>query len=450
MTTGAAVPDAVPVRPDAETEVAFAVPAVFGTALEPPTAEEDMSPAARAARVAWRRAHPDAWRRELAEMGHDDPEFVYEPEHEYEWEWTTDPDYLADGVALYEYDADGKLLMMERRAPKLQEAAATTLRDALPEAGPAVAGCEADTEILVRCQPADIAWVNDRTDWRHPVTKGVKPDMLVLPAMSDADRARWFVMDDRGTESLRLDRGAPPPPLVLEVVSENSAQRDLEYKKTLYAVVGVREYWIYDLGGKRSAHSPRELLVYRLGDDGTYLQVAPVPGTGGDTEGPTADVPEYESAVLGTRIRFQADAREFEPDMLALPLSRRPPPRLQWWDRIRTCWRDHETDTERERDRLLQEREARGEARGIDIGRAAERLATATALLPILLGDVLEPAVRTRIADHWRAVGVPNHYLEYLAAVQRNPDAWQSLLGIPADPPLPAPSGAQAPSEGRG
>ena len=102
MTTGAAVPDAVPVRPDTEAEVAFAVPAVFGTALEPPTAEEDMSPAARAARVAWRRGpsrRPGGanwWRWDTMIRNS-----VYEPEHEYEWEWTTDPDYLADGVALH-------------------------------------------------------------------------------------------------------------------------------------------------------------------------------------------------------------------------------------------------------------------------------------------------------------------------------------------------------------
>ena len=210
--------------------------------------------------------------------------------------------------------------MMERRAPKLQEAAAATLRDALPEAGPVVAGCEADTEILVQCRPADIAWVNDRTDWRHPVTKGVKPDVLVLPAMSDADRARWFVMDDRETESLRLDRGAPPPPLVLEVVSENSAQRDLEYKKTLYAVVGVREYWIYDLGGKRSAHSPRELLVYRLG--GRWNLSAGC----GRCRGPAAIRKARRRTCRSTKVQCWARAFGFRPmransspDMLALP-----------------------------------------------------------------------------------------------------------------------------------
>ena len=64
---------------------------------------------------------------------------------------------------------------------------------------------------------------------------------------------------------LRIDLGAPVPPLVMEVVSEGSANRDLNYKMHLYAAAGVSEYLVCDLGGKRRSRSPRELLMYRLG-----------------------------------------------------------------------------------------------------------------------------------------------------------------------------------------
>ena len=73
------------------------------------------------------------------------------------------------------------------------------------------------------------------------IEKGVRPDLVVRAAVSASDRERFI---PEGV--LRLDLGAPVPPLVLEVVSEGSAKRYLHFKKHLYAATGVSEYLVYD------------------------------------------------------------------------------------------------------------------------------------------------------------------------------------------------------------
>jgi Uma2 family endonuclease len=54
-------------------------------------------------------------------------------------------------------------------------------------------------------------------------------------------------------------RGAPD--LVIEIVSPDTEERDRNYKKTLYARHGVREYWIVD-------PDARTVEAYRLGEQG--------------------------------------------------------------------------------------------------------------------------------------------------------------------------------------
>ena len=60
------------------------------------------------------------------------------------------------------------------------------------------------------------------------------------------------------------------PDLAVEVVSPDS-EGDREDKFADYQASGVREYWIID-------QDAEELLVYRLGDDGRYAEVAAVEG----------------------------------------------------------------------------------------------------------------------------------------------------------------------------
>ena len=234
-------------------------------------ADPDMTQAARLARAAWRREHLAEWQRELEVLCHFDPEFIYDPAHEYDQESTTDPDYDADGIHFVEFDADGVVRPLEKRARKVQERGADTASDMLADTG-----LEGDYERLVRFRPETIEHANQATRASHPVRKGVRPDMLVRAALFASERER-FMPDG----VLRLDLGAPVPPLVLEVVSEGSAERDLNYKRYLYAAAGVSEYLVYDLGGKRWPGSARALLMYRLGG-----RVLPAGSRGGR-------VPEY-------------------------------------------------------------------------------------------------------------------------------------------------------------
>ena len=309
----------------------------------PPDAEPFMTREARAERAAWRLAHPEAWRAELAELSHFDPEFIYEVAHEYDHDWTTDPDYGAECVDLCEYDEDGILSPPEKRAPKIQERMSNSAADALAATVHEV-DHEADYEVEVRFHPDTIEFANRVANERRPVLKGVRPDLMVLVVLSAPERERFM---PQGV--LRLDWGAPIPPLVLEVLSRGSASRDLDYKRHLYAAAGVFEYLVYDLGGKRRVNSPRELLLYRLQPDGAYHRIAPDPDMSG------SGLAAFRSEVFDTYIRFLPDAREEAAEFRERLVESRPPPRFQWWDAEQGRWRDRETDAEHEQERTGQE-----------------------------------------------------------------------------------------------
>ena len=369
---------AVRERPPAtvETHVRDTVPAID-------TADPDMTRDARRARAAWRRAHLAEWQRELETLGHFDPEFIYDPAQEYDPESTTDPDYGAEGIHFLEYDEDGVVSPLEKRARKVQEHGADTSSDRL-----AGTGWKGDYERLVRFRPETIARTNRATRESHPVRKGVRPDLLVRAVLSASERERFM---PEGV--LRLDLGAPVPPLVLEVVSEGSAERDLDYKRHLYAAAGVSEYLVYDLGGKRWPGSPRELLMYRL--EGEAYRQAPV-----------ADA--YRSAVFNTRVRIRPDAREREEARRGVPAEDRSPPRFQWWDPATERWRDRETDAEVEREQ--------------------ERWNVALLLLHDLLSDALTPADLKLIEEAWHRNGLPTDVVVGILAAHRTPAEWRILL----------------------
>jgi len=72
-----------------------------------------------------------------------------------------------------------------------------------------------------------------------------------------------------------LDRLTPervigPPDLIIEVVSDESVQRDQVEKFAEYEAAGVPEYWVLD---NRPGH--QHALFYRLGPEGRYEQVLP-------------------------------------------------------------------------------------------------------------------------------------------------------------------------------
>lgn len=362
----------------------------------PPNAEPDMTREARTARAAWRQAHPAAWQRELESLDHYDPTFEYETIHEYTPDWTTDSDYGDGGIHLYEYDGDGILSPFGKRAVKMQERANDALSD--------LVGLQVDYEVGVRLPPWVITHANRVTGYALPVQKRVRSDLLVLSPQAQADLGRW--LDD--DENYRLDWGAPPPLLILEILSRGSSDRDLVYKKCLYEAAGVTEYLVYDLGGMRHANSPRELLLFRL-VDGRYKQARP------------DAVDTYRSEVLDTRIRIVPDAQEHVGDNAALTVENRPPPRFQWWDADQDRWRDRQIDAEIAQTAREQEAEARG------------RLNLALRLLDRVLPTDVAPAELDRLADRWRAAGVPDNVDDLILAVQRAPHEWRSLLGLSRD-----------------
>ena len=355
-------------------------------------ADPDMTREARRVRAAWRREHPAEWRRALETLGHFDPDFIYDPAHEYDADSTTDPDYDADGIHFVEFDADGVVSPLEKRARTVQARGADTVSDLFSGTG-----WEGDYERLVRFRPETIARANRAARQSHPVRKAVRPDLLVRAVLSPSERER-FMPDG----ILRLDLGAPVPPLVLEVVSEGSAERDLSYKKHLYAAAGVSEYLVYDLGGKRRSRSPRELLMFRL-EGGSYRQ------------DPIAE--EYRSDVLGTRVRIMPDARERDEELRGVPAEDRSPPRFQWWDPHVQRWRDRASDLKLE---------------NIQEGRVQILIQALDAFLPNL-----SDADRERIVEAWSANGIPDDMLSRIMEAGQAPDAWEAILDVSGPKPPP-------------
>ena len=301
---------------------------------------------------------------------------------------------------------------LEKRARKVQERSAGTSTVPL-----AHTDLEPDYEMEVRFRPETVARVNQATRASHPVKKGVRPDMLIRTAMSVSERERFM---PKGV--LRLDLGAPVPPLVLEVMSEGSANRDLNYKKHLYAAAGVSEYLVYDLGGKRRSRSPRALLMYRL-ESGSYRQA------------PVAD--EYWSDVFGTYVRFQPDARESDEESLGVPEEERSPPRFQWWDPDTERWRDRETDAE-----VAREDERKRHVRELQETRVAGEASVAVAMMHRLLPGELTDVHLDRVEAAWRRNGPPADVVDRILAVQKTPGKWRSLLlpdkpGDGSDPDQP-------------
>ena len=371
-----------------------------GTVPTIDVADPGMTREARAERTAWRRAHPAEWQRELKTLYHFDPDFIYDPAHEYDQESTTDPDYGADGIHFLEYDEDGVASPLERRAGAFQKRGANTASDFL-----VVKGLEGDYGREVRFLPETIARANQAGDESHPVKKGVRPDMLIRAAMSVSERERFM---PNGV--LRLDLGAPVPPLVLEVLSRNWAHRDLNYKKRLYAAAGISEYLVYDLGGKRWTGSPRELLMFRL-ESGSYRQ------------DPVADV--YRSAVFNTHVRIVPDVREREEARRGIPEEERSPPRFQLWDGGQNRWRDTVTDAEVKQERTVQERDQSLRERD---QATQEWTDMAVAMVRSLLSRELAPADLDRIEEAWRIYGPPTDAGNRILEVQATPGKWRPLL----------------------
>ena len=338
--------------------------------------------AARARRIAWRLAHPDAWRAELEKCDHYDPAYVYDEAHEYDFDWTTDPDYPFD-VRHNAYDQDGfvspehewHLFLLARMFSAL-----CALFD--------------DIEVVRVLNEPDLyipealgKALGLRTAGGRP-KEMVQPDILVLSAGTRLPKARV----------LRIAEGDPVPELAVEIVSPTSQDRDFDDKLRLYAALGIREYLVCNAGARPQGDDPGwapDLRLFRQPRDGMYEQMdVPDPVRTDDGDFLTIAV---RSEVCGTELRLhQANPRTL--------------PQFQWWDQRQGRWRDPEADARMEE--------------GID---------TAIAMLHRVLPDDAGPAIRARIAERWRAEGPPVDVIDRLLDVQLAPREWRSLLDIPSD-----------------
>ena len=355
-----------------------------------------MTRAAREARIAWRLEHLAAWQHDLESLAHFDPDYPYDVAHEYDPDWTTDPDYGAEGVHFSEFEEDGVLIDGDSRPGRLQERMFDTAQDRI--------GDRALTEAYYVFVPQRVEHLELATRQGGPVDR-VKPDLLVMPTEADLREAHNRDPD----RTAQLDD--PVPELVLEVLSKTTVARDLDDKRRLYEALGVLEYLVYDLGGKRWADSPRELLMWRL-EGRVYHRMDP------DLDLSQPNALAYRSEVFGTHIRFLPDPREEAEEFRLRPAERRPQPRFQWWDATEARWRDRESD---EWDRIAQET------------RQAERIDQAVATLHEFLDMMLSPAVLDLIETTWRRDGLPPNHLRQIKAVLRMPSEWRSLL-MPDEP----------------
>lgn len=366
-----------------------------GRAPEPnPAADPTMTRAAREERAARRRAAPKAWRYDLEALYHYDAEYPYDPGHEYEPYWTTDPNYgIEEGIHHCRFDEDGVEVMADLRARDIQRNAGYTVIDKL--------GNCVELETGVHYVAPD------------GVVRRVFPDLMVLPQVGMLGTAT-------GPErALRIDQGASPPVLVMEILSYGGTQRDLDKKLRLYERLGVHEYLVYDLGGKRRRGAPRELLLYRL-EDGAYRRIDPEPKES------VSDPEVHWSDVFGAHVRMMSDSQEERSEP---PETTGPPPRFQWRDVRQGRWRDRQTDAEVEREaeraRIVQERDQAAQERDRAV---QERTNMAVAMMRSLLSRELGTADLDRVEEAWRRASPPKDAADRILKVQQAPNEWQSLL----------------------
>ena len=322
-------------------------------------------------RIAWRLAHPEAWRTKLAQLVYFDPAYAYDEAHEYAWDGTTDP-HLSVDIRHWILDKDGFVCPQPYRRTPLLWAMLLVFREML--------GNRVEHEAEVQFDPDFGYRAGMYTESGRPVSQ-VEPDLAVLP--------RELLLPDgversREGRTMRLDRGHPVPELVVEILSPSTRTKDVRGKMHLYADLGIAEYLTCNPGGEPAPDSPAELRFHRLQPSGRYR--------------PDADSPAYFSSVCDTHTRlWQPDAGK--------------PPRFQWWDAGQDRWRDPETDMEVEQ-----------------IQHHQERMDRAVTTLRLFLGDVLSPVVLDRIEAAWRHNGLPQNHLQAIHAVQQSPSEWRTLL----------------------
>ncbi|MCL5995272.1 MAG: Uma2 family endonuclease [Chloroflexi bacterium] len=89
-------------------------------------------------------------------------------------------------------------------------------------------------------------------------------EMRLLPGRSSREPDILFVSNEH-LERLTEERLVGPADLVVEIISDDSVQRDRRDKFKEYRTAGIREYWIID-----PRASKRRADFFRLTEDGDY------------------------------------------------------------------------------------------------------------------------------------------------------------------------------------
>ena len=362
-------------------------------ALDPRTQDDARWWAADAA------ADPVAWQAQLENLWHYDPGYSYDPRHLYD-DRTTDPDYGVDGVHLM---AGAVHLLLQAEVHRTLKAIFGDRYITALAMKPSTAYTEPLQAVGRRYGFAAVRFA---------------PDIAVVPSSVAAQYPSWSERKSPNRQQmLDLDR-FPPPQLVIEIVSDDSIDRDSSFKLEAYALVGIGEYGVYDPEGL-TGETPWRL--FRL-QEGSYRLLSPDPTLS------EPGIPTYWSDVFGMFVRMLSE--------MALGINDPNPlgHKLQVWDPDRAKWRDHATDARDALDQAWEQaaqvREELGEERGIEIGlRQGEAKLLEThidAVRVLLRGRVSEQDLAQVEAD-WRAAG-RYRSLEDIADVQAGTRSWHTLL----------------------
>ncbi len=341
-----------------------------------PGATTPVAYVARAWRARARARTLPAWKAHLQALSHHDPDYVYDPGHEYERDWTTDPAYRQDGVRLYRFDREGFLMPHGSFHSRFIDLVLQTLI--------LVLGRRVCREPDLHYPAALGAELGLLTEGREP-RRRVGPDLVVMPPSWTLTEARERTVEER---IIHMEEDDPVPELVVEVVSRTTAAKDFEDNVSLYAALGIPEYLLIDTGEFKTELNM--WLFRRAETDRTYR----------------TEETGLALTACGTSMRLQpADV----PGNVPL---------FQCQDPATRQWLDHEGNLERQGER-------RGERRG--------EIHTALQVLDAVLPS-LPPIDRARIEASWREAGLPAAAVPRILSLQSEPDRWRELLEMPRAP----------------
>jgi hypothetical protein len=325
--------------------------------------------AARPWRAHMRLGNLGGWQSELTALPHYDPDYAYDPEHEYAYDWSTDPDYRGHVQHMREFNKDGFLMP---RGLWHDEFLALLVRTLCAALGFRVAK---EPELYFPASLGESLRLYTKT--LRPKTM-VVPDALVLHPDQTLAEPRERTQAER-TFSMQ-DANFLTPDAAIEIVSPTSDHRDFTDKSRLYAAMGIKEYLILQVGepDPESDAPQSNMWLFRL-DDGGMFQ-------------PITDVVR----ICGTKVRIHP------PDELEPSSSY-----LQWFDEMNNCWRDHIGDK-------LQE----------------ERIKTLLATLKAFVPSMSTKDQDT-VKAHWLCTGIPENIHDRIRGASQTPETWRTILGVP-------------------